>query len=154
MEVAKANTTGGSFRLTSPERAPNDLMDGEWALVEPLIPPAKRGGNKRTANVREVVDGLMCVPEHRLLVAGHSQGPVAAFDGLRLFGSVELGWDARPHPRRALRALSRGRPARGEPDRRNHRQPERQERGKRGSCIDPPGYASIPFTLRKLCNPA
>ena len=30
-------------------------------LIEPLIPPAKRGGNKRTVNVREVVNGLMYV---------------------------------------------------------------------------------------------
>ena len=30
--------------------------------------------------------------------------------------------------------------ARGEPDRRDHRQPERQERGKRGPAIDPSGY--------------
>ncbi len=29
--------------------------------MEPLIPPAKRGGNKRTVNLREVVDGLMYV---------------------------------------------------------------------------------------------
>ena len=42
-------------------RYPSDLTDAEWALVEPLIPPAKRGGNKRTVNVREVVDGLMYV---------------------------------------------------------------------------------------------
>ena len=40
-------------------RYPTDLTDAEWALVEPLIPPAKRGGNKRTVNVREVVNGLM-----------------------------------------------------------------------------------------------
>ena len=26
-------------------RYPNDLTDGERALVEPLIPPAKRGGD-------------------------------------------------------------------------------------------------------------
>ena len=42
-------------------RYPSDLTDGEWALVEPLIPPAKRGGNKRTVDVREVVNGLMYV---------------------------------------------------------------------------------------------
>ena len=30
--------------------------------------------------------------------------------------------------------------ARGQPDRRDHRQPERQERGKRGPAIDPSGY--------------
>ena len=36
--------------------------------------------------------------------------------------------------------MSRSRFARGEPDRRDHRQPEREERGKRGSCVDPAGY--------------
>lgn len=42
-------------------RYPSDLTDGEWALIEPLIPPAKRGGGKRTADMREVVNGLMYV---------------------------------------------------------------------------------------------
>ena len=31
-------------------RYPSDLTDEEWALVEPLIPPGKRGGGKRTAS--------------------------------------------------------------------------------------------------------
>src|SRR5271165_2174029 len=85
--------------------------------------------------------------EHRLPVAGDPQGPAAALDDLRLFRSVELGGHAQSHPRRALPALSRGGLARGEPDRRHHPrveepgdQPERQERGKRGACVDPPGY--------------
>ena len=42
-------------------RYASDLSDGEWALVAPLIPVAKRGGNKRTVNVREVVNGLMYI---------------------------------------------------------------------------------------------
>ena len=42
-------------------RYPSDLTDEEWALVRPEIPPAKRGGNKRTVDVREVVNGLMYV---------------------------------------------------------------------------------------------
>jgi len=42
-------------------RYPSNLTDAEWALVGPLIPPAKRGGNKRTVDVREVVNGLMYV---------------------------------------------------------------------------------------------
>ena len=29
-------------------RYPSDLTDNEWRLVEPLIPPGKRGGDKRT----------------------------------------------------------------------------------------------------------
>ena len=42
-------------------RYPSDLADEEWALVEPLIPSARRGGNKRTVSVREVANGLMYV---------------------------------------------------------------------------------------------
>ncbi len=42
-------------------RYPSDLTDEEWALIEPLIPPAKRGGNKRIVDIREVVNGLMYV---------------------------------------------------------------------------------------------
>jgi transposase len=40
-------------------RYPSDLKDEEWALIGPMIPPPKRGGNKRTVDVREVVNGLM-----------------------------------------------------------------------------------------------
>ena len=42
-------------------RYPSDLTDAEWALVGPLIPPAKRGGNKRTVDVRAVVNGLLYI---------------------------------------------------------------------------------------------
>jgi hypothetical protein len=34
-------------------RYPSDLTDEEWALVEPLIPPAKHGGRRRWVVVRE-----------------------------------------------------------------------------------------------------
>jgi transposase len=42
-------------------RYPSDLTDEEWKLVEPLIPPGKRGGRKRTVVMREVVNGLMYI---------------------------------------------------------------------------------------------
>ena len=42
-------------------RYPSDLTDAEWGLVEPLIPPAKRGGRRREVDVREVVNGLLYV---------------------------------------------------------------------------------------------
>jgi transposase len=42
-------------------RYPSDLTDDEWGLVEPLIPPGKRGGDKRTVIMREVVNGLMYI---------------------------------------------------------------------------------------------
>ena len=35
-------------------RYPSDLTDDEWSHIEPIIPPAKRGG-------REIVNGLMYV---------------------------------------------------------------------------------------------
>lgn len=42
-------------------RYPSDVTDEEWALIAPLIPPAKRGGNKRTVMEREIVNGLMYI---------------------------------------------------------------------------------------------
>ena len=42
-------------------RYPSDLTDSEWSLIEALIPPGKRGGDKRTVVMREVVTGLMYI---------------------------------------------------------------------------------------------
>ena len=42
-------------------RYPSDLTDAEWALIEPLIPPARHGGRKRSINVREVLNGIFYV---------------------------------------------------------------------------------------------
>ena len=42
-------------------RYPSDLTDAEWALVEPFVPPARRGGRKRTVAVREVLNGIFYV---------------------------------------------------------------------------------------------
>ena len=33
-------------------RYPSDLTDEEWAIISPMIPPAKRRGNKRTQGSR------------------------------------------------------------------------------------------------------
>lgn len=42
-------------------RYPSDLTDAEWALVAPLIRPAKRGGRPRTVDVREVLNAIFSV---------------------------------------------------------------------------------------------
>jgi transposase len=42
-------------------RYPSDLTDDEWKLIEPLIPPGKLGGGKRTVVMREIVNGLMYI---------------------------------------------------------------------------------------------
>ena len=44
-------------------RYPSDLTDAEWALIDPLIPPAKRGGRRRSVDLREVVQGLLYILE-------------------------------------------------------------------------------------------
>jgi hypothetical protein len=36
-----------------------DLSEQEWALLEPLIPPAKLGGRPRTTYMREVVHAIL-----------------------------------------------------------------------------------------------
>ncbi len=37
----------------------SDLTDEQWALVEPLIPPAEPGGRVRSVDMREVVNGIL-----------------------------------------------------------------------------------------------
>ena len=94
-------------------RYPSDLTDSEWGHVEPLIPPAKRGGRKRKADVREVVHGLP--------MALCSQGPAAQEHALRLFRSVDLRRHVGEYPSRALCEVSRANRARGQPYRLRHR---------------------------------
>jgi transposase len=48
-------------------RYPSDLTDEEWAIIAPVdrlwrsTPPAKPGGNKRSIDVRAVVNGVMYI---------------------------------------------------------------------------------------------
>lgn len=37
---------------------PSDLSDAEWAILEPLIPPAKTGGHPRTTDMRGVCNAI------------------------------------------------------------------------------------------------
>ena len=38
---------------------PSDVSEREWAILEPLIPPAKPGGHPRTTNMREVINAIL-----------------------------------------------------------------------------------------------
>ena len=42
-------------------RYPSDLTDAEWALIAPLIPPARRGGRPRETDMREVMNAVRYV---------------------------------------------------------------------------------------------
>ena len=44
------------------KKYPSDLTDEQWAIMEPMIPPAKqspRGGRPRKVNMREVLNTLL-----------------------------------------------------------------------------------------------
>ena len=43
------------------KRYASDVSDEEWKWLEPLIPPAKTGGRRRTTNMREVVNAIFYV---------------------------------------------------------------------------------------------
>lgn len=42
-------------------RYPSDLTDKEWAVVAPLIPPAKSGGRPRRTDMREVMNAILYI---------------------------------------------------------------------------------------------
>ena len=42
-------------------RYPTDLSDRQWKRIEPMIPPAKRGGRPRVVDMREVVNAILYV---------------------------------------------------------------------------------------------
>lgn len=114
---------------------PSDLTDAEWVPAEPLIPPAKHGGNRRHVDMRKVVNGLMYVfgmgchgailkePKDRSNVAGRARRQVwdrtlehiheALYVGLEalLFRSDARGGSAPAEPwtpvRRALATNSK-----------------------------------------------
>ena len=87
-------------------RYPSDLTDDEWQFIEPLIPPAKRGGRRREVNVREVMNGVMYV-----LSTGcqwrSSEGLAAQKHSLRLLGFMVLRRHAGAYPLRALCQMPR-----------------------------------------------
>jgi hypothetical protein len=75
-------------------RYPSDLTNEEWARVEPLIPGAKIGGNKRRVNVREVVNGIMY---NGVPMAGDSERSSAPQYTFRLSRFVALRRHVGPH---------------------------------------------------------
>src|SRR5512135_686169 len=73
-------------------------------------------------------------------MALRAQRPAAQEYPSSLLRFVELQPNVGTHSPRAVCQMPRTGGARHEPHRRHHRQPEREERRKRGARIDPPGY--------------
>ena len=42
-------------------RYPSDLTDAEWAIIEPMIPPPRRGGRPRETDMRAVMNAVRYV---------------------------------------------------------------------------------------------
>ena len=84
-------------------RYPSDLTDTEWAIVEPMIPPARHGGRKRSVSVREVLNGIFYI----LWTGCQWKALPAEEHGARLSGTVELGRHIGAHPPHALRGGAR-----------------------------------------------
>ena len=38
---------------------PSDLTDRQWSIIEPLIPAAQPGGRHRSANMRQIINGIV-----------------------------------------------------------------------------------------------
>src|SRR6478672_7072057 len=73
-------------------RYPSDLTDAEWGLVEPLIPPGKTGGGKRTVIIAGGGERPDVHSLDGLSVARDPERPAAEKLGLRLLRSVDLHW--------------------------------------------------------------
>ena len=41
------------------DRYASDVTDDEYGLIEPLLPPSRRGGRRRTADLREVLNAIL-----------------------------------------------------------------------------------------------
>ena len=55
------NDTARAEHRRDAGRYPSDLRGREWALIAPLLPPAKRGGRPRTTDLRAVVDAILYI---------------------------------------------------------------------------------------------
>jgi putative transposase len=41
------------------QRYPTDLTDGQWVIIQNLIPTAKPGGRPRSLDMRQVVNAIL-----------------------------------------------------------------------------------------------
>jgi hypothetical protein len=56
------------------------VTDDEWTHIERFIPPAKRGGNRRHVNVREVMNGIKAADA---VAKGMAEGELTPDDGMK-----------------------------------------------------------------------
>src|SRR5260370_39221496 len=87
----------------------SDLSDAEWAILEPLIPPAKPGGRPRSVNMRQILNGIFYMLRSgggRRLLPHEYPAWVTGYDYFRKWRNAG-GWE------QLVRAPPGGRPVRG-----------------------------------------
>ncbi len=60
-EPKQGSPQKASSGWSSQQGYPSDLTDQQWAILEPLIPPAKPGGRPRSVDMREVLTAIFYV---------------------------------------------------------------------------------------------
>lgn len=77
---------------------PTDLTDREWALLEPLLPPAKQGGRPRSVNLRLIRERPLLRAAQWLPVAFATPHLWPLVDRLRLRSRLAHRRRVRAHP--------------------------------------------------------
>ena len=82
-------------------RYPSDLTDGEWALIAPMFPAARRKGRPRTTCLRKVMDAILYIASSgcawRMLPN--------CFPAISTVRGYFYAWRDKPHDRRCRRRL-------------------------------------------------
>ena len=126
--------TAQSRALVGDFGAGQALSDEQYALLVPLIPPAKPGGRPRTTDMRRLLDGLFYLV--RTGCQWRHLPPPPAFPpwptDQRLHAGVRGRGGVGEHPPPPRDAAARAGGPRAEPERRHRRHPERQDHRKGG----------------------
>jgi putative transposase len=61
-DIARAEHNRDALRSPDALRIPSDLKDREWAVIAPLIPPAKHDGRPRRTAMRAAVEAILSIP--------------------------------------------------------------------------------------------
>ena len=78
-----------------------DLTDAQWAIFEPLVPPAKTGGRRRTTSMRRVIDAVF----YLLKTGCHWRMLPSDFPPWRTVYEYFAKWAQKPILRRIQRIL-------------------------------------------------
>ena len=114
---------------------PSDLTDAQWERLEPLIPAAKPGGRPRKTDMRAAMNAIFYLLRTgcpwRYLPRGAFPPRSTVYNIFRQFqrdGVWERIWEELPH------GAARSARPRGQPDRRDPRQPVAESGGKGGAA--------------------